>query len=51
MKLAAPTAIHLVRPRRADGRSVQSATELRDGVGQALPDNVRLENDVRFDTK
>lgn len=44
MALAAPATIHLVRPARADGRSVGSEAELRDGLARALPDNVRFDN-------
>jgi hypothetical protein len=35
-----------VRPRRADGQIVQSTTELRDGMGHTVPDNVRLETEI-----
>jgi dienelactone hydrolase len=43
MALAAPAAIHLVRPVRADGRTIESRQELRDSFGGALPDNVRFD--------
>jgi Acetyl xylan esterase (AXE1) len=43
MALAAPATIHLVRPVRADGRTIESERELRDSVGGALPDNVRFD--------
>jgi dienelactone hydrolase len=43
MALAAPATIHLVRPVRADGRTIESKRELRDSLGGALPDNVRFD--------
>jgi hypothetical protein len=43
MALAAPATIHLVRPVRADGRTIESKRELRESLGGALPDNVRFD--------
>ena len=44
MTLAAPAAIHLVRPVRADGRTIESERELRDSLGGGLPKNVKFRN-------
>jgi hypothetical protein len=43
MALAAPAAIHLVRPIRADGSAISSAEDLGRVMGAGVPANVRLE--------